>query len=63
MNRRRVGGKEDICLPECPDVCYILPVTSLVNNIILSWPLPVKVAYTVKAPVIFHLFKMILDVL
>ena len=42
MNRRRVGRKEDVCLPECADVCYILPVTSLVNNIILSWPVTVK---------------------
>ena len=41
MNRRRVGGKEDVCLPECPDVCYIMPVT-FVNNIILSWPVTVK---------------------
>ena len=42
MNRCRVGGKEDVCLPEPPDTCYILPVTSLVNNIILSWPGTVK---------------------
>ena len=41
MNRCRVGGKEDVCLPECPDVCYIMPVT-FVNNINISWPGTVK---------------------